>query len=232
MHDIKQLERDWKIYQSKKRRPLFIILLVIICMSLLYLFLGNIKIDSSKIIESFDHLKKKTLISDTKYKSILLNTGLQNLEEKETLISNSLTKIKAENILVDIPVLDITNEEESKLDIVDNVKGKVYLDIVETSSVNAYQDVEQRFYQSHDIDDALFLAKSYYKRLNYEKAVVWAVEVNKLDKNVEESVFIFVKAKVKLGQKNEAITLLKNYLKKSNSSAGKTLLNKIENDSL
>lgn len=108
----------------------------------------------------------------------------------------------------------------------------MHLDIIGTSSITAYEDVEKRFLQSHDIDDALFLAKSYYKRLNYEKAVYWAFEVNKLDQNVEESVLIFIESKVKLGQRNEAILLLKNYLNKSDSEAGKILLERIENDTL
>jgi tetratricopeptide (TPR) repeat protein len=103
---------------------------------------------------------------------------------------------------------------------------------METSSVTAYKDVEKRFSQSHDIDDALFLARSYYKKGNYKKAEHWALETNKVDPNMEESILIFVKSKIKLGRKNEAISILKSYLKRSNSQEAINLLHHIENNKI
>ena len=149
----------------------------------------------------------------------------------ETKISITSSEVDSVDSLVDIPILDV-DEEEKIISTDSKSRKKIHLDIVETSSITAYEDVEKRFLQSRDIDDALFLAKSYYKRSNYEKAAYWALEVNKLDQNLEESVLIFVESKVRLGQKNEAILLLKNYLKKSHSEAGNILLGKIENDTL
>ena len=54
--------------------------------------------------------------------------------------------------------------------------------------------------------------------------------MNKLDANLEESLFIFVQSKVKLGYLPESIAILKNYIRKSNSEEAKKLLNKIENN--
>ena len=98
--------------------------------------------------------------------------------------------------------------------------------------MTAYEDVEKRFAQSNDIDDALFLARSYYKKENYKKSESWAYEVNKLDSNLEEGLLIFIKSKVKLGRKNDALSILSNYLKKTNSIEAKNLLYKIENNKL
>jgi len=76
----------------------------------------------------------------------------------------------------------------------------------------------------------LFLAKSYYKKENYKKAEQWALEANKMDGTLEESFLIFVKAKIKLGQINEAKSLLNQYLKHSESKDTRVLLNKIQNN--
>ncbi len=147
-----------------------------------------------------------------------------NNSEKEPI--NQLAKTS--DMLVDIPILDIKEKSE----VVDDNRKKVHLNIIETSSVSAYEDVEKRFHQSHDIDDALFLARSYYKKGNYDKSESWAYEVNKIDNNLEEGLLIFIKSKFKLKRKNDALSILNNYLKKSNSVEAKNLLNKIENNEL
>jgi tetratricopeptide (TPR) repeat protein len=162
---------------------------------------------------------------------ILVNEGLTRLETLDVSIEKSVESIdKSNEILVDIPVLDLKEESHIKVD--DRNRKKVHLNIIETSSITAYEDVEKRFAQSHDIDDALFLARSYYKKGNYQKSESWAYEVNKLDSNLEEGLFIFIKSKVKLGRKNDALSILSNYLKKSNSNKAKNLLYKIENNKL
>ena len=108
----------------------------------------------------------------------------------------------------------------------------MHLNIVETSSVSAYKDVAKRFKQTHDTDDSLFLARSYYRKGNYKKAEYWSLQTNKINRNIEESWLIFAKSKVKLGRKNEAIDILTKYIKKSNSAEGKSLLNKIKKGTL
>ncbi len=98
--------------------------------------------------------------------------------------------------------------------------------------MTAYKDVEKRFLESHDIDDALFLARSYYKKGDYKKSEYWALEINKLDEDMEESLLIFVKSKVKMGRKNEAISILTTYVQRSDSQEAKKLLYRIENGKL
>jgi hypothetical protein len=227
MYDIKPLEDEWKKYQLKKRKPIyfgifFLSLLIIVFFSLM---------NFSNLNEYISKINNKSVTSEKDNKNVLLkNNALTRLETEEDTRNDKLENInQSSDILVDIPILNVKDNTDTKENS-DISHNKIHLDIIETSSVKAYEDVEKRFKQSRDIDDALFLAKSYYKKHNYKKAEYWAYEVNKLDSNIEESLFIFVQAKVKLGHVSEGISILKNYIIKSNSEKAKKLLNRIENN--
>jgi tetratricopeptide (TPR) repeat protein len=111
-------------------------------------------------------------------------------------------------------------------------RKKMHLNIIETSSVSAYKDVAERFRQSHEVDDSLFLAKAYFRKGNYKKAEYWALQTNKVNENIEESWLIFAKSKVKQGKRNEAIRVLTAYVKRSKSQQAKHLLEKIKEGKL
>ena len=245
MYDIKQLEDQWKRYRKKKLKPWYIgtgILFVLIVS--LFLFQTNQKMNLSALKTYFETSKEtQTSVSNEKSedavvhnkielkKTVLLDNALEELEVKDNMIEIADKVVKAhDNILVDIPILDDTNEypveEESE------IRKKIDLKIIDSTSISGYKDVEKRFFKSHDIEDALFLAKSYYKNGNYKKAEYWALETNKLDDGHEESLLIFVKSKVKLGHKNEALSILNSYVKQSDSQEAKKLLYRIENDKL
>lgn len=243
MYDIKQLEQEWKQYRRKKLKPWYIgSLILFVLIAPATIFLMNDKIDFVQWKSYFKTSKEmpsqedSTEVSvDSKEmnvnQSVLINDALDTLEVKENVIDISDKVVKNPlNILVDIPVLDDTNEfivEEAP-----QAKKKIHLEIIESTSVTAYRDVEKRFLESRDIDDALFLARSYYKKGDYEKAASWALEINKLDEDMEEGLLIFVKSKVKMGRKNEAISILTTYVKRSDSQEAKKLLYQIENDKL
>lgn len=243
MYDIERLENEWKKYRKKKLKPWLIGILVSILLSgILTLIFVNDKIDLNAVKHYFQTSKDHISYEDPsdmvqKNKSgVLVNKALDKLETKENIINDSMITVtqkpvkKPMNILVDIPVLDETGGLVSGDN--DQDKPKVALDIVESSSVTAYEDVEKRFIHTRDIDDALFLARSYYKKGDYKKSEYWALETNKLDENSEESLLIFVKSKVKLGLKNEAIAILTDYIKMTDSQEGKKVLYQIENNKL
>jgi tetratricopeptide (TPR) repeat protein len=75
---------------------------------------------------------------------------------------------------------------------------------------------------------SLFIAKKYYVKGNYQEAYNYALETNRLNPEIEESILIFSKSLVKLGKKEDAISTLKAYLNKSNSTEATILLDKIE----
>jgi tetratricopeptide (TPR) repeat protein len=232
MYDIKPLEDKWKKYNFKKRRPYYYVVFTFIVLGIIFVItMGNF----SSLKESFRKVPDIRMINFDIEKEedktiLLINNALNILETKSKIISSNNTislkpLVNASETLVDIPILELTDNIKENIE-----HKKVYLDIVGTSSLTAYEDVEKRFKQSHDIDDALFLAKSYYKKKNYKKAEQWAYEVNKLNENIEESVLIFVQSKSYLGQVNEAISILKNYIKKSNSDEARKILYNIENN--
>ena len=227
MYDIKPLEEEWKKYQLKKRKPIYW------GISLLALFIFVAIMNFPNLNHYINKINNKSIIHIKDDKSNLLkNDALLRLEIEDSKSNNIVDEINintSSGVLVDIPILNIGDNVNSKVNS-DTIVNKIHLNIIETSSVKAYEDVEKRFIQSQDIDDALFLAKSYYKKHNYTKAEYWAYEVNKLDANLEESLFIFVQSKVKLGYLPESIAILKNYIRKSNSEEAKKLLNKIENN--
>jgi tetratricopeptide (TPR) repeat protein len=134
------------------------------------------------------------------------------------------------------PKIKITTIEKPKVKIetapVEKPHKKIHLNIIETTNVNAYKDVAARFRQSHETDDSLFLAKAYYRKGNYKKAEYWALQTNKVNGNIEETWLIFIKSKVKLGHKNEAIRILTEYVKRSNSPQARILLEKMTKGAL
>lgn len=243
MYDMRQLELEWKKYRKKKLRAWYIFFLILMLLSGATLFFFNsTKIDLSTVNDYF-HKEKDTLTLQGEpngmqrqeekniNSTVLVADDFKRLELEDTVIEAVDTAAhKTSGILVDIPILD---ESKEAMDTeAPQSRKKVHLEIIESNSMGAYKDVENRFNQSHNIDDALFLAKSYYNNGNYEKAEYWALQTNRLDETVEESLLIFVKSKLKLGNKNEAISILNSYLKKANSQEAQKLLYQIENDKL
>lgn len=243
MYDIKHLESEWKKYRKKKLRVWYIFFFILVLLGVAALFFLNAsKVDfsavkgyfgSSKDALTLQEKSKDTLVSEEhKMKSsVLVDSALERLELEATVIESVDTSANnPPDILVDIPLLE--DSKESVDTEIPHTRKKVHLEIIESTSVTAYKDVENRFHQSKDIDDALFLAKSYYNNGNYKKAEYWALQTNKLDEDNEESLLIFVKSKVKLGNKNEALSILTSYMKKSDSEEAKKLLFQIENNKL
>ncbi|MFK5975997.1 MAG: CDC27 family protein [Sulfurovum sp.] len=224
MYDIKPLEDEWVRYKEKQRRPILIGLALLVATAIAILTIFTNKEYITKINNYFS---KKSIIEEVikvekikrEKEPLLVDGALGVLGDKDSnFISNNNTPktVTKPDTLVDIPVLD----------------EKANLNIIESTSLSAYKDVEKRFFQTHNIDDALFLATSYYKRGDYKKAQYWALESNKIDADIEESIFIFVKSKLKLDNKNEAISILVSYIKKSDSEEAKNLLYKIKNNKL
>lgn len=240
MYDMKILEQEWKNYRKNKVKPYFIIGTVIVMASIfLFVFLHN-KIDFERFgnpVKNFSNsIVKINSKNDITTSHVMLNKALKRLEiDKKVLhldnIAQPVQHDTPDDILVDIPILD-KEVQKSNGNHIQVERKNLHLNIIETASVSAYKDVEKRFYQSPDVDDALFLAKSYYKKENYEKSEYWALETNKIDENIEESLLIFVKSKIKLGRKNEAIGILMSYINKSGSKEAKDLLYQINNDQL
>ncbi len=242
MYDIKPLEEEWQKYKNKKRKPWFVLIFSIFFILLIsFTFLNYKEIDFLK----FNDKSKADVVTSHSTK-VLIDKALTELETKKPKVNevSQITEAKpmivtSENgsmeIVEDLPIAEdvkVIKETSVKTETLGKPRKKMHLNIVESTSVSAYKDVERRFEQTHDTDDSLFLAKSYYSKKNYKKAEYWALQTNKVNGNIEESWLIFAKSKVKLGRKNEAIRILTNYIKKSNSAEAQSLLNKIKKGTL
>lgn len=241
MYDMRPLEEEWKRYRKKKLRPWYLGSIVFVILLFLILFFSsNTTMNFNFVSAYLNSLKSSVSLKEVKSENvqhaksdIVVNGPLMRIEvdkqvmdKSESVASESVENTPA-NILVDIPILDGKQDERSSVS--GKARKKIHLDIINTTNITAYKDVENRFKQSRDIDDSLFLARSYYKKGNYKKSEYWALQTNKVNPNIEESMLIFVKSKMKLGRKHEARNILAAYLKKSNSHEAKKLLYSIEN---
>ena len=231
MHEIKKLEEEWSKYHFKKRKPLYIFFIFLFLLCLVYILNSRVSF-SSFMTENTIFNKNTTPEKEGKDRLLnpLLNGSIKILEEnndKLVVLNKIQESVNESETLVDVPILDI--EKKENLISSDNTE-KIDLHITQTSNESAYADVENRFHESHDIEDALFLARSYYEKRNYTKALQWALEANKLDDSIEESMFIFVKSKVILGHKSEGLSILRRYINKTNSPVAQKLLNKLKNN--
>jgi hypothetical protein len=245
MYDIKPLEEEWKKYQKNKRKPYVLAIFGIIVFLLLGLvffkyrsfsFVNTLTSDKKNSIRT-DEMTQSTIILDEPLSKI----QVRNIEKTEKIKPTVNMNISKEETIPTLPVVDdIPILEEKPVrkkpkytrpiirTIAKKPRKKMHLNIIESSSVSAYKDVERRFMQSHDTDDSLFLAKSYFRKGNYKKSEYWSLQTNKVNSHIEESWIIFAKSKIKLGHINEAIQVLKSYIKRSNSIKAKELLYRLK----
>ena len=118
------------------------------------------------------------------------------------------------------------SQVKESLHVADDVKG--IIDIKrKTDKQSDIQHVIARFKKSNSPALSLFIAKSYYEQGDYNQAYNYALVTNQIDNNIEASWIVFAKSLVKMGQKEKAISTLKEYIKHSKSNNAKTLLDEI-----
>jgi len=224
MYDIAALEKQWEEYTRKKRNFRYIVAfsLFFILVSLYFTYV-------------FVFSQKEIQVSPSRFAAdeIIIDSSIDKLlkpepEEKAEIMEVD-DDVKPVDPVIDIPVLEdkIVKKQPKVPQQPYHEKKKIHFRITEKVDLKVLNDIEQRFMRSHDIDDALFLAKNYYDRGNYEKAEYWALKTNKLNSGIDESWIIFAKAKAKMGHKQEAIGILESYLKKSHSDRIRNVLEKL-----
>ena len=216
MYDINTLEEEWRRYKRKQMRPWIVLLFVVILAIVTVLFTD--KTTFEKIVPSVPEEKAEVKPVSTVY----IDGPILKPEEKRA-------SHYPENPLP-VEAVSAVSEGGSYSKQTVGSKSKLHIEVVEAghSSNNAYKEVAKRFRMGHDPDDSLFLAKAYYLKGMYKKAEYWALQTNKVNENIEESWLVFAKAKVKQGHRNEAIRVLNEYIKRTNSAEAKIVLNKIK----
>jgi len=241
MYDIKPLEEEWEKYRRKKRKPYIFtgvaILVLLFGVSGLYYFKEKLFSFTDKNSTKKIHSKTIVFSEDKSLNKLEVEAPVRVLEAEQEEASTEIVE--------DLPISDgkpVRKKPRVKINIVTTEMPKVkkhssrretphkrvHLAITETSGPSAYKELERRFKETQDTDDSLFLAKAYYRQHKYKKAEYWALQTNNINANIEESILIFAKAKVKLGRKHEAIRILSKYIQQTGSVEAKMLLIKIK----
>jgi len=242
MYDIKPLEEEWSRYKKKKMKPWYVLIVSFLLVSLFALVFLNYK---DIILSKLSNLDNNTSVPLNKpiQAIVLVDKALTTLEVKTETIkketNNNKPEIKTDiSPEVDDPMryqhpnakkvaISVTEPIQQPV-VVEKPRKRMHLDIKQTTSASAYKDVENRFSDTSDVDDSLFLARTYFDKGNNKKAIYWALQTNKINPNIEESWLIFASAKARSGHKNEAIRILSSYIKRSNSYEAKALLKRLK----
>jgi hypothetical protein len=95
---------------------------------------------------------------------------------------------------------------------------------------NEYSDIEEiitRFKKNNNPALSLFIAKKYYELGEYRNAYNYSLITNELNKDIEASWILFAQSLVKLNEKDNAVKVLQDYIKHTNSNRANLLLNDI-----
>ena len=242
MYDIKPLEEEWKRYKKKKMKPWYVLMVSFLLVSSATLVFLNYK---DLILATLSNLDNNTSIPLNKpiQTTVLLDKALTTLEVKNKTINRTMNTEKVEIKRDTVPMIDdpmryehpnakkvaiSVTEPIKKPVVVEKPRKKMHLDIIQTTGTSAYKDVANRFKDTSDTDDSLFLARTYFDKGNNKKAIYWALQTNKINPDIEESWLIFASAKARSGHKNEAIRILSSYVKRSNSYEAKVLLKQLK----
>ncbi len=248
MHNIELLEKQWRRYQIKKYFPLIAIALFILIGSIAFnIFDSKISNDhlvskQSKAIDTHNVYNKENLPFFThgaivimepafsEHRAITAVADEQNIQDsnvtQETNTTNNTDRTDiVESAYSSKSILSVNNMQEHTEEY---SKQKIKINLEQTTDINSITDVMRRFYESKDPNDSLFLANNYYEQNDYGKAFYWALETNKITEQIEESWLIMAKAKAKMGDRNEAIRILRAYAAKTNSKKALELLDQIE----
>jgi predicted Zn-dependent protease len=221
MYDIEHLEQQWRRYKHKRIGVVVTVVVV--------LFVGMV---------GYFWWATNTRPS--------LSDGFSATHPEH--LSHSVPQLPAASVLGESVSLPITQSDTATLPAVHKgwsmsfegadkpraadtplVSSTKHVDIQVRSkkTANTVHDIEKRFQFAKDKDDALFLARYYYDKQEYQMALKWALETNKLDSDIEESWLIFGRAKARLGLRMEAIRVLQAYYDRTGSRKAKQLLDKV-----
>lgn len=136
--------------------------------------------------------------------------------KKEEVALPVVEEVKESIAIVEKPVIERSASETTST-----------IDIKRRDDEEDIKHVIKRFNVNHSPALSLFVAKKYYQLGDYEQAYNYSLITNDINNNIEESWLIFSKSLVKLGKKDKAVETLKKYIKHSDSSQARQLLDEI-----
>ena len=152
----------------------------------------------------------------------------RQISEKQIPVAS--TAVTKAPVIAQAPAVEIIENDNAILNSKPMIADKEVAKNINIKRQNTQEDIEliiKRFKKSNNPALSLFIAKTYYEMGDYNLAYNYALITNGLDSNIEASWIIFAKSLVKLDQKDKAIATLKEYMKHSNSTNAKTLLDEL-----
>jgi len=231
MYNVEDLEDKWRVYKSKKRIPWYAFILLEILVVLYVLNKDNV--DGKVVNYVKEHnisIPKFIFVKDESTKIPIVDSN------------NTLSKSDGDKefkIAIDDPEMVEAVEKEHKrkylkIEMTDKYpKAEKDEKDCETEVIKSKINIKKKsFIDTKSYKDSLSLAKSYYDKGQYLEAEKWALVTNNINSKLEEGWLIFAKAKVKMGDKDEAIEVLNVYIKKTDSESAKKLLLDIQQGKL
>jgi len=210
------------------------LMLMIVSLASYVLFQGFVTVDKLSLpfsTSSFSSLKLENIEKN-------LNGNSVNLTIEESDFEGL-----AELDLSDIEILDTKSSEIVQIEKVASAekstatqsavkkqatKKKVF---ISSSNVGSLSFIKKKFYATNNITFSLLLSEKFFEKKEYKKALKWALISNEIDETSEKSWVLFAKSKMKLGKKQDALNALNVYLKNSDSTHVKKILDDIKKTS-
>lgn len=209
---INDSQKNSNIQQSKQKLKLYIN--------------ANLNILEPSLTNSESIKHTQIITSNTKKQSEQIIKQINNIHPKDQEITSGSIS-GAQDMKNQSAFASSTNNNEEDYAV---PKRKTKVSLGGESNAATLIDIMKRFNETHDPNDSLFLAISYYEKKEYNKALFWAIETNKITEEIEDSWIIMAKSKFYLGDKNEALRILRAYASKTGSKEAMNIINEFENE--
>lgn len=242
------LEKRWFIYKIKSYVPYVIIIFSLLIISFIVYYLqtnqekssiqvevaikktikekeikqlktpDNIFIEDAKkvkLVPSLDFMRKMQNSSQLHRPTV---ESVNNFSTSNKYISREPKQVRR-NTVVQENIEEFTQELENEAPKTVSIERK--------NTQKDIYEVIKRFKTNNNPVLSLFIAKKYYEIGNYKQSYNYALITNELNKDIDESWIIFTKSLVKLGEKEKAMNILKQYIEHSHSNPAKILIKEI-----
>ena len=198
MHEYERLERRWRRYRLKR------------------LFLYALLPTALFIVGVWYFWQKNGVFSATLHKQSMTLHATNYLSPSlafEKRLQNRINRKTAK---------EFKKREVAKKETKEQKSPKTPVTIVSQSIT--LPDMLRSFEKNPSASLALLIAKKYFAKENYKKALEWSIKANELDKRNEESWILYARSASRLGDKKRAMQALLIIIKKSDSQESKRLL--------
>ena len=239
MSNLNQLEREWKVYKRKERRPFMIIAIIFISISSLIIFLTFSSKNENKLPENKSFALKVQPKLETKTSIVSVD---QELNKTIKVIKKDPLPVKTQELQPSFTFMRQIKEErhtkkqkqvkrtthkrqiKQSTSVIKQEKKSLYLpsknkiDVSSTSSRNKIDALAKRFNSNRNPLLGIAVAKRYLQSKKYKQAYFYALEVNNIDPKNEDSWLVSAQALYFIKSKEAAMKLLKNYMRKHDSN--------------